>query len=773
MKVQSLAIAAVIAVGVMLLVMMSGVVTSLTETQRAYYERNHFADVFTSLKRAPASVLRDLRAIPGISVVEGRVAGSALINMPSQAVPIRAQALSLPDLHLPRLNVPLLTDGRLVDADQPDEILLLRSFAHAHDLLPGDYLSVTMNGNRRQLAIVGLVQSPEFLYSVPPGELFSEDKRFGVFWMSNTALAAAFDMRGAFNDVLISIGLQAREAAVIEAVDLVLKPYGGLGAYGRSDQISDHFTTQEITSMRDASKSVPPIFLAVAAFLLNIVISRMVQAEREQIGLIKAFGYNDWEVGLHYLKLVLVIACFGALIGCILGIAAGRGMMELYLVYFKFPALVFQLDPSSFVIGLGVSIFAASLGGLLVLRAVFALTPSEAMRPPTPPDYSKRGQWGARFSQMLDQPSRMVLRRLTRAPGRMLGSMVGIATGMALSVAMISLLAGFDRTIELTFDVLDRSDVTVTFIHPVHENAALQLSKLDGVTSVEPARAVSVIFRNGVKTSRGAVQGYIASPRLNRALKRDLSPVYLRQDGLILSTALAKKLDIRPGDILTLEIREGRQPKLDIPVAGLAQSLIGSPAYMELSALNRVLSEPDRISTAFLTIDASKQEGIYRSLKAMPGVAGVSVKSEARDSFVKMLNEGSGSTRFIMIAIAAIITFGIVYNAARIGFAERERDLASLRVIGLSKGETAFVLLGELAVVTLVALPVGGLVGYFLTFAIANGYSTDLYQIPVTFSPRSFGLAGLSVVLAAICSGWLVKRDADNLELVTALKTRE
>ncbi|MFZ0255276.1 MAG: ABC transporter permease, partial [Gammaproteobacteria bacterium] len=381
-KGQAVAIGAVIAVGVLLLVMMSGLVTSLDETRRAYYERYRLADVFASVKRAPEHLIADLAAIPGVGAVEGRITGSALIDLSGQDLPLQTQAVSLPDFHDPRLNDFYLTAGRRLDSDHPDEILLLQSFAVANGLRPGDTFSVTMNGARRRLRIVGLAQAPEFLYTTAPGELISDDARFGVIWMSRTALAAAYDMEGAFNEALLSLGRGARLPAVLDAVDRILAPYGGLGAYGLEDQTSNRFISEEIDGLRAVSTGVPPIFLAVAAFLLYIVISRMVQAEREQIGLIKAFGYTDLETGAHYFKLIIAIAAGGAVAGCLLGIAAGRGLVDVYLLYFKFPFLVFQLDSASFVTGFLVSVLSASAGGLLVLRRVFALTPAAAMRPP-------------------------------------------------------------------------------------------------------------------------------------------------------------------------------------------------------------------------------------------------------------------------------------------------------------------------------------------------------------------------------------------------------
>ncbi|WP_286131264.1 FtsX-like permease family protein [Loktanella sp. 5RATIMAR09] len=773
MKGQAMAIGMVIAVGVGMLVMMQGLVTSLNDTRSTYYERYRLAEVFAPVTRAPERLVTRLAAIEGVSAVEPRVVGAALIDVADFDLPVQAQAVSLPDLRAPRLNDVFLTDGRMIDSDHSDEILLLQAFAKAHDLNPGDRINATMNGARRNFQIVGLAQSPEFLYTTAPGELIPDDARFGVIWMSRSALAAAYDMDGAFNEALLSLSRGANDAAVLDAVDRILDPYGGTGAYPLADQSSNQLVSEEISGLEAAAVGVPPIFLAVAAFLLYIVINRMVQSEREEIGLMKAFGYTNGEVGAHYFKLVMAIAAGGALAGCLMGIAGGRALIQVYVAYFKFPFLVFGLDPASFVIGVSVSILAASAGGLFVLRSVFVLTPAAAMRAPAPADYSRTGAIGHTINRMLDQPSRMVLRRITRQPGRMAGAMIGIACGMALSVSMITIYAGFDRTIDLTFNVVDRSDVTVSFTHAASEATIFELRRMEGVTLVEPVRHVPAVLRNGLATHRGVVSGLAPDQRLSRALDSDLRPIALDGGGIVLSTALATKLDIAPGDMLTVEVRTGRQPVLEIPVTSVAESLLGAPSYMDLTALNRALREPNRVSGAYLSIDEAYATDIYTALQNMPSVAGVSLKSQAEVAFQTLMNTGAGAIRYVMGAIAFVITFGIVYNAARIAYAERSRDLASLRVIGFTRGEAAFVLLGELAIVTLIALPIGSIFGYYLSFGIADGFSTELYQIPAIFDPASYGFAAMVVIGAAVASGWLVKRDIDRAELVSALKTRE
>lgn len=772
-KTQAAAISLVIAVGVMLLVMMDGMVNSLEQTRLAYYDRYRLADVFAPVKRAPRHILNDIANIEGVAAVEGRVVGGALIDLDDQAAPVRAQAVSLPDFKTPRLNDVYLAEGRMLNASHRDEVILLEGFARAHGLGPGDTLSATMYGARRKFHIVGLAQAPEFLYTTAPGELVPDDGRFAVLWMSEDALEAAFDLKGAFNEALIALERGAGEQAVIARVDHVLDNYGGVGAYGREDLVSDRFIVDEIKSARMSSRVVPPVFMAVASFLLYIVISRIVSAERMQIGLLKAFGYSSVEVGAHYFKLVMAIALTGAAIGCALGVWAGHGLAGYYQVYYKFPFLLFRVDAAAFLTAVSVSVVTAAAGGVVVLRKVFALAPAVAMRPPAPADYSRTAGLFDRLKRYLDQPSRMVIRRILRQPARAGVAVIGIAAGMGLSVATLGVMSGFDRAIDLSFSVIDRSDAVVSFVEPLGPKTIYALERMDGVVEVEPFRSVSVILRNGVKTHRTAISGLVPEPRLNRAMSEDLSPIYIRDDGIILSTPLLKKLDIMPGDMLTVDVREGRRPVLSIPVVGQAETLLGAPAYMELSAVNRLLKEPMRASGAYLRLDANKAEEVYEELKDMPAVAGVSLRDDAYNAFEKIMDEGAGATRFIMAAVAALITFGIVFNSARIAFAERSHDLASLRVIGFTKGEAAFVLLGELALITLAALPIGAFIGAGLAGAMAAGFSTDLYTIPAQIGPTSFGYAALAVLIAALASGLLVKRDVDRLDLIAALKSRE
>jgi putative ABC transport system permease protein len=768
-RLQAFAIAAVIAIGVMMLVMMQGMVSSLDQTRNTYYEHYRLANVFAPLKRGPRHLLEQAAQLPGVTAVEGRVNAMALVDLPEVSVPLQAQLVSLPQ----RLNDLHLVAGRRIEQGAYREAILIEGFAKAHKLLPGDHISLLLNGRKQSFRIVGLAQAPEFLYTAAPGELVPDDARFAVLWLNEEALAAAFDLDGAFNELLLSVSPQQEIQAVLQGVDRLLESYGGLGAYSRDNHISNRFIDDEIKGLRASTSVVPPIFMLVAAFLLYIVMSRMVQSEREQIGLLKAFGYSNREVGLHYLSFALVIAVFGASIGCLLGIYSGQAMAGVYQQYYKFPFLLFEADAAAILSGYAVSILAALAGGLSVLRRIQRLTPAVAMRPPAPLDFSKGVRFGPWMQNVLDQPTRMVLRGLTRQPGRAISAALGVAAALALSTAMLNTLRGFDLAMTLNYEYINRSDASVSFVEPISSSSLLALKRMDGIFDAEPVRHVSVTFRNGAKLYRGAITGLQNGGELYRALTPEKRAIYLRSDGIVLAQSLAEILDVRVGDTLLVSVHEGRRPQLEIAVAAVTDTLLGAPAYMTLSALNTILREPMRVNAAYLSVDESVAQTLYADFKHMPAVLGVSLRAQEIQAFKNMMDSGAGATRYIMAIMAGVITFGIVYNSARISFAERSRELASLRVLGMSMAEVSFILLGEIGLVTLAALPLGAVLGYYLSVAVSIGFSTDLYRIPAVFALDTFALSVLVVLLSAAVSGLLVNRDVYKLDLVSALKVRE
>lgn len=770
---QGVAIALVIAGGVSLLLLMAGMTDSLTETRRAYYERYAFADIWAPVVRAPDSLLRDVRVMSGVLSAESRVSAGAILDMPDMAEPASAQIISLPVSAEGSVNRIHLTEGRFPSAAHRSEVVVLKSFAEAHALALGDTIAGTLNGRRITLDIVGFALSPEHVYAIAPGQLVPDDRLLAVLWMSRDGLAHAMDMDGAFNEVVLRTVPGANERRIKQDLDQLLASYGAPGAYGRDEQFSDVFLDSELNQLRTMAGILPPVFLLVAAFLVNVVISRIIAVEREQIGLLKAFGYGDLTILAHYLKLVSVIGVFGLLLGAGLGLGLGQAMATLYAEYFHFPFLVFTADLRVFLLGVGVTGAAVLGGAFLAVRSAYTLEPAAAMVPAPPPDYSK--SLGASISRLkiIDGQSRMALRQLFRFPWRGGLTSAGVAASIMLLVSTLFFLDSMQVMINTHFYEANRYDVAVSFVQPRDRAALRSVERLPGVLASEGYRSVPVRLRSGPVTERMGLIGVSDEAYLSRLLDRRRDVVEPPVSGLLISRDIAETLRVGVGDVVSVEVTEGRRQVRDLLVAGIVESFIGSVAQMRLGELNAFMGESDVFSGAYLLVDDSRVTALYEEIKSVPGIAGLSLHSLAARNFREILDQSLGWSILVYVLFSGMIALGVIYNSVRVSFAERSRELASLRVLGFKRGEVAYVLLGEIAFVTLLALPLGCLIGTGLAWYLANAMSSDVYRLPFVIDLSTFAAAIGVVVVIALGSGLMVKRSIDRLDMVEVLKTRE
>lgn len=770
---QVLAIALVLGSGLAVLIMSLGAIRALEDTRDAFYDRARFADVFAEVRRAPQAVAAGLARIPGVRAVETRVRERALLDLPGLDEPGSAVVLSVPEDGRPRLNDLVLREGRWPRRSAPDEVLLGEAFAEAHGLRPGDHLTVLLRGTRRTLDVAGIALSPEFVYTLPPGALMPDDRRNGVLWMGREALAAASGQEGAFNSVVLSLTRSAREAAVLAEVDALLDRYGGTGAYPRRDQTSDWFLNGEIDQLATLAVVLPSIFLGVAAFLINIAANRLIALEQPHVGLLKAFGFTNAQVAGHYLALMLAMAVPGVLLGWLGGAALGRWVTELYAQFFRFPFLIYRPDAGVFVLAAAIGFGAAAVGALAAVRRAVALHPAEAMVPPAPPVYRRSVVARLLPAGTLDQPTMMILRHIARWPVRAGLTTAGIALACAVLVLSLHWLPSIDALLERQFFRENRQDATVTFLEPRPLRVAEDIAHLPGVLAVEPFRAVPVIFRAGVRERREALTALPPTPGLARPLDSAGVPLRPPPKGLMLTRTLADLLGVGLGDVVTVEVREGRRPTLRLPVVALAETHIGLGAWMDRQALWAALGEAPSASGAYVALDPAREGAFTAALKETPMVAGVMLRATAVGTFRATMAETMMIMVGFYVTFAGLLTFGVVYNSARVALSERGRELASLRVLGFTEGEVTYILLGELAVLTLAALPLGAGAGWLLAQGMAQAMGTELYRIPAVVTPAVAGWAMLTVAGASVLSALLVARRVRRLDLVAVLKTRE
>lgn len=775
---QVLAAALVVCCGVMAQVSMHSAYLSLEATQANYYDSYRFADVFASLKRAPESLADQMRALPGVAQVRTRVVADVTLDVPGLAEPATGRLVSIPERRSAMINDLFLRSGRYIEASHPDEVLASEVFAKANNLHVGDRLGAILNGRWRELTVVGIALSPEYIYEVGPGMLFPDNRRFGVLWMGREALASAYDMQGAFNDVALTLAPQAfnkgaEEAEVIAGLDRLLLPYGGLSAYARRDQLSNRFLTDELGEIEVSATYIPAIFLAVAVFLIYIVLSRLVVMQRTQIGLLKAFGYSDFSVGLHYLRFALATVLIGLLPGLLLGLYLGEQVTNLYRDYFHFPLLALVISPGVLFWATLVNLLAACAGAIAAVRRVTALAPAEAMRPEAPANFHTGAIERSGVTRWLPASARMIVRNLLRKPWKALLSVLGI--GIAVGLMMVSrfMFDAVDHMMMVQFDLVQRDSVTVLFHQPRAARTAFELRQLPGVLRAEPFRVVPVRLRHEHRNKQIALTGMSPDSELHQIVDNHLRNIALPPDGLLLTRKLGEMLGVRAGDTVTLEVLEGAREVREIAVAGLSDELLGIGAYMDAQALARLLREDNLVSGAWLRVDPAYQDLLYDRLKRMPAVSGVAIRQAMVDSVKEIIDQAFTSVSVIEMLFAAIIIGGMVYNSVRIALSERGNELASLRVLGFTQREVVVLLLGEQALLTLCAIPVGLAMGYAMCMALVPIFDRELFRLPLVFGAQTFIYPIIATLISAILSALLVARRLRNLDLIAVLKTRE
>ncbi len=772
---QVLTIALVVASGVGGFITTLSAVDSLELARDRFYASGHFADVFASVKRAPSALTQTLLAIPGVADVQTTIEQIVRIELPGVADPVVGQLIGIDPLVPMRMNRVSLRNGRALDSarlsDQAIPALVSAAFADTRGLAPGMRISALINGKRRILEIAGIALSPEFIFAGLQG--VPDLRGFGVFWVPREALAAAYDMQGAFNRIAVKLAPGASEPAVVDQLSAQLARYGGREAHGRKYQSSHAILDSEIKEQRVLGTFLPTIFLSVAAFLLNVVVSRLVATQREQIAALKALGYPNRTIGLHYLKLVLVIVALGLVLGVALGHWLGTQLIGLYAKSFYFLSFAHSVAPWLLVVSIGITVATAVLGTLNAILATVRLAPAEAMRPAAPGRYRRTviERLGiTRISPAL----RMILRNMERRPLRTGLSIGGVAASVAIVVMGNFFSDAIGYVVDSQFNVAMRSDVVVWMIEPTGNSALHEVARLPGVTAVESGRDVAVRFVNGHLRERSSIRGSTRQAELTRIVDQN-NHVASRMDGdgLVMTDRLADKLGLRIGDMVQVDVLEGQQRTLTVPLTMTVREMMGLNAYMERRTLNRLLQEGDQSTWFAVSVERGTEAALLEASKQLPRVVGVFSKASLLGNMQETTARNIRIMSTMLTIFAIVIAVGVVYNNARIALAERTWELASLRVLGFTRAEVSGLLLGEMAIGIAIALPVGMALGYGLVHQVSGLVSTDQFLLPVVIEPSTYAWAGIAVLVSGLASALVVRRRIDKLDMVAALKTRE
>jgi putative ABC transport system permease protein len=772
LKTQVVSIALVIACGIGGFIGSFSTYVSLLWSRDSYYAAARFPHVFATAKRAPLGLLERIRAIPGVVEAETRVVRDAQLSIPEVVPPMIARLIGQ-DFERPGgMNRLTLKSGRWPTPGAAGEVVVNQRFLEARRLGLGDRLGVLLNGKLERVTLVGTALSPEYIFATRGGAM-PDDEWFAVLWMDARALAAAFNMEGAFNSVVLRIEKNASVPSITDAVDSILEPYGGFGALGRDEQISHKIITQEISQQRIFGTVLPAIFLLVAAFILNVVLHRQVHAQRGEIAALKALGYDDRRIAWHYLEFASVIVLVGTALGIALGWWFGSAMTELYTNLFHFPRFHFVMPGWLALAGAAAALAAAFGGAFAATRGILRLRAAEALRPPAPAEFRPLLVERLGHPELLTSAQRMIMRNLERKPVRAATTIAGIAGSVAILIAGTFWGDSLEWFIDVQFNQASHADVHVGFAEPVSRSVRLELERLPGVGQAELTRAIPVRLRAAHRSYRTALTGVEDGAALSRILDAELREARPAPGGVLLTTRLAERLGVAPGDEVLAELLEGKRAKSALRVTGTVREIAGMNAYMRLDELNRLAREGPLVSGAALSVERARETTLLERLKEMPAAAVVIVNRGLVDTFRETTARNVMFFTTVLSIFAAVIAVGVVYNNARIQLAERSWELASLRVLGFTRREVSVLLLGELAVEIAAAIPLGFVAGFWLVVLLLALMSHETIEFPLVIFPATYVYAGAVVLAAGVVSALIVRNRIDNLDLVAVLKTRE
>jgi putative ABC transport system permease protein len=773
LKGQAAAVSLVMACGLAMLIMARSLIHSLESTRAEYYQTNHFADVFASLKRAPNHLADRIRGIPGVATVQADLSVPVTLDLPGIAEPAGGQVRSLPDFGEPELNRLFLRRGRWLGGSSRGEVLVGEAFANANALNPGDTVTVLLNGRRQTFRIAGIVLSPEYIFESRPGAALPDSRTYGIFWMPYKEVATAWDLYGAFNRVSLTLAPGADEKTVIAALDRLLRPYGGFGGFGRKDHPSHIRVTDEIRVLTILSIGFPTIFLSVAAFMTNAVLSRLLALQREQIAILKAFGFTNRQIVVHYLKFAFVMVAAGVLFGLLGGVLLGQKMVKMYELFYRFPDLHFRLDGTAVAVSLAVGLGAVTLGVLGAVRKAARLPPAEAMRPEPPANFRPAFIERTGLAKLLSHSFRIAVRNLERRPVQALFTVAGLALATALLILPNTFKAGIREVLDFQWDVVQRQDINLGLVEPSSARLAHELEQLPGVISLEPSRSAAVRIQFQGRSRQIGLRSLLPDGKHSRAVDSHAREISPPDDGIIVSAKLAAVLGAKVGDTLIIEALEGRRPVMTVPLVATAEDFTGIAAYMEIHAINRFLGEGDVITGASIGLDMGQRAQFLAALKGIPRVSSVVIKDSLRQSFRETTAKSMDLIQSIYLTFAVIVAFGVIYNNARISLAERARELATLRVVGMTQREVGAILVVELVILAVLAVPLGLLMGTGLTTVIVSSVNTETIRLPLVFTTYTYSFAVVVVFIASTLSALVVLRKLRQLDLIASLKAPE
>jgi putative ABC transport system permease protein len=767
-KAQVFSIALVIGIGVAVYFGFSTTYDSLLVSRDHFYQEAHFPDLFSRLIKAPRYLLSQISTIEGVEKIEARIEKDALISLPKMQQPGVGHFITIPDQGQPELSQLFMVQGRLPNID---EVVVSESFFKANKLQLGHKLFATIDGKRKEFKISGIAVSPEHIIAIQQGAQMPDDKHFALVWINQSVLESALDMRGSFNTLVTKLKKNAIAMDVKNKIDDIIDRYGGTNTYDRSKQPSAVYVREELKQLNVQASTIPIFFFLVAAFILNIVISRLTRTQRSQIATLKALGYSNLSISQYYLILASLIVLLGTLIGILLGIWIGVSMVDLYGLFYHFPLLVYKMSYQKLMIAIIASLLTAFLGTFSSLKKVFKLQPADAMKPPSPTNYANNWLEATLLFQSLRPKSRMIIRGLITTPIRSLMMGLGVSFSVVLLILGLFWSDSLEVLIQGQYNFRQKESARIQLTHEMGSNIVYQIERLTGVLKAEGYRVVPVEVNYNQYTETTSIKGYPENYELAEIIDENFQKIELPKRGFHISQSLANKLSLKKGDQIELKILSGKKPIIKVKVSQIIPSFFENQILTTRKELARLMQTDDLVNTVVFRSLANSSR-LYTELKKIPTVLSITFKESA----MKMFTETSAKFLLVFALIfslfAGAIAFGISYNNLRVTLSERDWEISTLMILGFKNIEVFKIITSEVLTLVLGFIPLGWFMGYYNARWLLLKLSMEEFPIPLHVSDFTYGLSASIVVLATAISFILIFWRLKKLDLVATLKSR-
>jgi len=768
-----LAVAAVILTGISCYVALNSAYRDLVLTRDTYMKQYRMADLFFHVERAPASITTRIASLPGVLKADGRLVFDVTLDLPDRPDPAVGRIISIPDKPSPFINGVHLGSGKYPGPAGSNKVLLSKDFAEANEFDAGSTFEALINDKKHKIVVSGTGLSPEYIYVIRGIQDFLPNPQgFGILWAGRTFAQEAFGYENAVNDIVVRIEKGADSRALLDRIDTILDPYGVTYKYERKNQLSYRSLDDELMGLKGMSKIVPTIFVFVASTILFILVGRMVKRQREQIGVMKSFGYGDFQIFLHFAGFSVAIGLVGTVTGLLAGDSLARAMVEMYGDFFHFPLLEHRIYPDITVGAVFFGLAGPVIAGFFSARKTMGIAPAVALRPEAPDVYTRGSLLEAiRFLwNRLPFTWKIIVRNITRHKGRSGFVIFGVALSTGILMMSLFFMDSMDYLIKFQYHYTNRQDAKILLTRCKGMKVLHDARRLPGVRRAEPLFEMPYEIQNGNVKRNILVVGVPRQSSLLHVLDTSLRRVELPPHGIVLPEVTARSLRAKAGDRLVLKpLYPGFREKT-ANVARVVPQYLGQTAYMDIRSASCLMDEALAVNGILLEIEKEGYAELVESVKDTPAVATVELKYRVLKHFREMFLDFMWIGMLFYILFAGVIGFSVIYTSAALSIGERARELATMRVLGLHHREVVRAVFGEYFTLSLIGILSGFPLGLLFAWSIITAYQSELYTFPFVVYPSTYAKVAFCIVIFIVLARLACERPLKKLDMVATLK---